>query len=173
MNPPTENNLIEINIGTDVSKAHLDVAFDPTGPVTRFDNHPDGRKALVKKLETLTVQRIVLEATGGYERSIVAAMLAVRLPVVVNPRQVRDFAWTLGQLAKTDTIDAGVLARFAADIKPDVRPPPDKKFLILQEKITRRRQLVTMHTAETNRLQQAFSPAVHASIEVMVRTIDQ
>ena len=169
MNTPNE-----IHVGIDVSKAHLDVAFDPDGPVTRFDNDSQGHDNLVKKIETLAAQRIVLEATGGYERPVVAAMLAAKLPVVVvNPRQVRDFARAVGQLAKTDAIDARILARFAQTIRPDIRPLPDEKALVLQDQIARRRQLVAMRTAESNRLQQCFSAAVRQSIEMMLNTIGQ
>jgi len=121
----------------------------------------------------MTAQRVVLEATGGYERPIVATLACQEPVVVVNPKQVRNFAKALGQLAKTDAIDAKILARFAADIKPDIRPLPDEKALDLQEKLARRRQLVQMRTAESNRLGQTFSPTVHASIEGMLNTIDQ
>jgi transposase len=116
----------------------------------------------------------VLEATGGYERPAVAAMLAAKLPViVVNPRQVRDFARAIGQLAKTDTIDARLLARFATTLQPDIRPLPDEKTLVLQEKLARRRQLVAMRTAESNRLGQTFAPAVHASIQAVLDFLDR
>ena len=163
-----------IHVGIDVAKAHLDVATDPNGPVTRFDNDPDGHAALIKKLQTINPQRIVLEATGGYERPAVAAMLAAKLPViVVNPRQVRDFARAIGQLAKTDAIDARLLARFAATIQPDIRPLPDENALVLQEKIARRRQLVQMRTAESNRLQQTFAAAVRASIQAVLDFLDR
>ncbi len=163
-----------INVGIDVAKAHLDVALDPDGPVSRFDNDPQGHAELVQKLQASTPERVVLEATGGYERPAVAAMLAAKLPViVVNPRQVRDFAKAMGQLAKTDTIDAKILARFARDIRPEARPLPDEKTLDFQDKLARRRQLIHMRTAESNRLKQTFSPAVIAGIRQMIGLIDQ
>lgn len=169
MNTPNE-----VCIGIDVAKAHLDIASHNDDAVQRFDNDPEGHVALLEYLKPMTIQRIVLEATGGYERPIVATLLARQLPVVVvNPKQVRNFAKALGQLAKTDAIDARVLARFAADIKPDIRPLPDEKALDLQEKLARRRQLVQMRTAESNRLKQTFSATVRASIEVMLNTINQ
>jgi len=169
MNDPTD-----VCVGIDVSKAHLDVACNPDGPVTRFDNDAAGHEALIEKIKTLTAHRVVLEATGGYERPAVAAMLAAKLPVVVvNPRQVRDFARAVGQLAKTDAIDACILARFAGAVRPDLRPLADEKALVLQEKIARRRQLVAMRTAESNRLGQSFGPAVRASIEAVLNTIDR
>lgn len=161
-------------VGIDVAKAHLDVAGNTHESIQRFANDPQGHAALIEHLKPMAIQRIVLEATGGYERPIVAMMLANKLPVVVvNPKQVRNFAKALGQLAKTDKIDARVLARFASDIQPDLRPLPDEKALDLQEKLARRRQLVQMRTAESNRLQQTFSAAVHASVQVMLNTIDQ
>ena len=163
-----------VSVGIDVAKAHLDVATDPNSPVTRFDNNPDGHAALVHQLQTINPQRVVLEASGGYERHAVAAMLAAMLPViVVNPRQARDFARAIGQLAKTDALDARLLARFAATIQPDIRPLPDENALVLQEKIARRRQLVAMRTAESNRLQQSFAPAVHASIQAVLDFLDR
>jgi len=168
MNTPNE-----VCIGIDVAKAHLDIASPNDDAVQRFDNDPEGHIALLEYLKPMTIQRIVLEATGGYERPIVATLLAGQLPVVVvNPKQVRNFAKALGQLAKTDAIDARVLARFAADIKPDIRPLPDEKALDLQEKLARRRQLVQMRTAESNRLKQTFSATVRTSIEVMLNTIN-
>lgn len=164
----------EMWVGIDVAKAHLDVARNTHEPVQRFANDPQGHAALLEYLKPMATQRVVLEATGGYERPIVAAMLAAKLPVVVvNPKQARNFAKALGQLAKTDAIDARILARFAADIKPDIRPLPDEKALDLQEKLARRRQLVQMRTAEANRLGQTFSDTVRASVEAMLNTIDQ
>jgi transposase len=163
-----------LNVGIDVSKAHLDVAFDPNGPVSRFTNDPDGHTALVGQLQAAAVQRVVLEATGGYERPVVAALLAAKLPVVVvNPKQARDFAKAIGQRAKTDAIDARVLARFAANLKPDIRPLPDEKALVFQDILARYRQLIAMRTAESNRLKQTFSPTVQASIEAVLHVIDQ
>ncbi len=164
----------QVCVGMDVAKAHLDVACGAAEPVKRFVNDPDGHAALLEYLKPWALQRIVLEATGGYERPIVAAMLARQLPVVVvNPKQVRSFAKALGQLAKTDTIDARVLARFAADVKPDIRPLPDEKARVLQEKLARRRQLIQMRTAESNRLKQTFAAAVHASIQAVVSLLNQ
>ena len=128
------NNPKPINVGIDISKPHLDVAFDPNGSVARFTNHPDGHRALVEQLQEHDVQRIVLEATGGYERPVVAALLAQKVPVIViNPKQARDFTKAIGQLAKTDAIDARVLARFAADLKPDIKVLPDQKALVFQD----------------------------------------
>lgn len=167
-----------VYVGVDVAKAHLDLAIDADGSsdcsTRRFENTSDGHALLIEQVSRFQVERIVLEATGGYERSVVAAMLAQGLPVVIaNPRQVRDFARATGQLAKTDAIDALILARFAKVIEPEIRTLPDEKALEFQEKLARRHQLVQMRTAESNRLKQAVSDKVGRSIEVMLGTIDE
>jgi len=120
------------------------------------------------------LQLIVLEATGHYEQLFVSALLAEALPVVViNPRQARDFARAIGKLAKTDAIDAAMLARFGRTVQPEIRPLADQKTLLFQEKLARRRQLVQMHTAESNRLKQARSEPVQQSIGQMMDLIKQ
>ena len=159
----------DVCVGIDVSKKSLDLATDPQGAAYSWTNDAKGHKAIVKHLGGLTVKLIVLEATGGYERDVVAALLAAELPVaVVNPRQVRDFARATGRLAKTDRIDASVLAQFARKINPPLRVLPDEDTRVLQEKIGRRGQLVDMITAEGNRLQQAHGELVKASIKQVV-----
>ncbi len=164
----------QVWLGIDVAKDALDLAVDGVEAVKRFDNNPSGHAALIEAVRTQDVQRVVLEATGGYERAIVAALLAGNIPgvVVVNPRQVRDFARATGKLAKTDQIDARVLARFARAVAPPVRTLPDAKALELQEKLARRGQLVQMRTAESNRQKQAVSVAVAQSIQAMLEAID-
>ena len=140
-------------IGIDVSKATLDVAVSPTGDAWQTDRTPAGLSSLVDRVQALSPERIVLEATGGYEIVVAAALATSHLPVViVNPRQVRDFARATGQLAKTDRIDAQVLAHFAEAIRPEVRPLPDATTRALSVLVTRRRQLQEMLTAEQNRL---------------------
>ena len=140
-------------IGIDVSKAKLDVAVSPSAEQWQVDRTPDGLSVLVERLHTLRPERIVLEATGGYEAIVAAALASSHLPVViVNPRQVRDFARAIGQLAKTDRIDAQVLARFAEAIRPELRPLPDATTRALSALVGRRRQLQEMLTAEQNRL---------------------
>jgi transposase len=165
----------DICIGIDVSKQHLDLAADPGSPgdagdeAARFTNDAAGHATLVTHLRDRSVKLIVLEATGGYERTLVAALLAAALPVVVvNPRQVRDFAKATGTLAKTDRLDAAVLARFARVIDPPMRDLPDENARVLQEHVARRTQLVQMVTAEGNRLKQVRSRAVRASIQQVV-----
>jgi transposase len=140
-------------IGIDVSKAKLDVAVNPTAEQWQADRTPGGLSALVERVRAFQPERIVLEATGGYEVVVAAALASSQLPVViVNPRQVRDFARATGQLAKTDRIDAQVLARFAEAIRPDIRPLPDATTRALSALVVRRRQLHEMLTAEQNRL---------------------
>jgi transposase len=147
-----------VNVGIDVSKLALDVCISG-GERWRCENEAAGIDALVKRLQELAIERIVLEATGGYEAAVVASFAAAKLPVIVlNPRQVRHFAKATGRLAKTDCIDAAVLLAFAEAIKPEVRPLKDEQTLALEAVLTRRRQLLTMLTAERQRLQLAAAP---------------
>jgi transposase len=142
----------QLFIGIDVSKARLDVALRPGGESFSVANHQRGIAALIKQLKKLSVSRIVLEASGGYEIGAASELAAAGLPVaVVNPRQVRDFARATGRLAKTDAIDARVLAHFAELIQPDNRPLPDARSRELMVLVARRRQVVEMLTAESNR----------------------
>jgi transposase len=137
----------------DVSKARLDVAVRPGGAAWQAGNDAPGIAALVERVTALAPACVVLEATGGLERGASAALAAAGLPVaVVNPRQVRDFAKATGRLAKTDALDAAVLAHFAEAVRPAVRPLPDAAAQALAELVTRRQQLVEMLTAERNRL---------------------
>jgi transposase len=141
------------SIGIDVSQATLDVAVFPTGEQWQVRNDEAGIAQLVERLTALAPDRIVLEATAGYELPLLAALGSVSLPVVAaNPRQVRDFARATGRLAKTDALDAQVLAQFAAVVRPKVRPLPDAATRELSALVARRRQLVDMRTAESNRL---------------------
>lgn len=144
--------------GIDVAQAELVVAeADSTAAVTTVSNSPVGHETLRKLFAQQPVQLIVLEATGGYERGIVAALGAVDLPVVVvNPRQVRDFAKAMGRLAKTDAIDARVLAEFGARVRPERRPLPTPAQEELRELLTRYHQVQQMLVAEQTRLLQAF-----------------
>lgn len=142
-------------IGLDVAKAVLDGVVRPTGEVVQFPNDAAGHAALVAWATPLAPTSLVLEATGGYERAVVVALAAAGLPVVVvNPRQVRDFARSTGQLAKTDRLDAAVLALFAERVQPAQRPLTDEATTELAELITRRQQLLAMLTQEKNRLPQ-------------------
>jgi transposase len=143
----------EVFVGIDVSKARLDVATTPGEQTWSVANDDQGISDLCAKLKELTPKLVLLEATGGLERRALARLVAADLPAMaVNPRNVRDFAKSLGKLAKTDRIDAIVLARFAQAVRPELRPTPDEQTREVQEHLTRRRQLVEMITAEKNRL---------------------
>lgn len=161
-------------VGIDVSKEWLDVHWLSGAIAVRFENSAEGQRMLVERLAAASVERIVLEATGGYERLLVAALAAAKLPVVVvNPRQVRDFAKALGQLAKTDRIDAAVLARFAAAVRPELRPLPSEDEQKLRETLARRAQLIGMRTMEMNRLQQAQSRKVRSDVQAVLNFLDK
>ena len=160
-------------VGIDVSKAELVVAVRPGGDRWRVRNAEPALRGLCTRLEPLTPTLVVLEATGGYERAVVAALAAAGLPVVVmNPRQVRDFARATGQLAKTDRIDADTLALFAERVRPTPRPLPDEASAALDALLTRRRQLVGMLGAERNRLEHAL-PAVRRGICTHIRWLER
>jgi len=145
-------------VGIDVAKAELVTATRPVRDCWTVANDEAGTRSLVERLTALRPELIVLEATGGYELLVVAALVAAGLPVVVvNPRQVRDFAKATGQLAKTDLLDADMLALFAERVRPAIRPLPDAEAHELDALLTRRRQLLEMLQAERNRLGQVFS----------------
>lgn len=153
-------------VGIDVGKAHADVHIHPAGGVFRVTRDTVGLKDLVERLRAVAPALIVLEATGGYERLVTAALAAAGLPVVVvNPRQIRDFARATGRLAKTDRLDAQMIARFAAMVRPEERPVPDGPARDLAELIARRRQLVEMIGAETMRSAQTMNAAVRGRLD--------
>jgi len=160
-------------VGVDVSKEALDVATGATEAVWRTTNDEAGWTQVIARLRPRPVALIVLEATGGYESGLATALALADLPVaIVNPRQVRDFAKAAGILAKTDALDARVLAEFAARMTPPVRPLPDVVQADLAALVARRRQLVDMLTAERNRLQQA-RVAVQASVRAHIAWLEQ
>lgn len=173
-------------VGIDVSKATLDVALrpeeaeepeEPEEGARRYSNDEAGIAALVSRLQPLAPALIVLEATGGLERAVVAALALADLPVaVVNPRQARDFAKATGRLAKTDALDAAVLAHFAAAIRPMPHPMPhpmpDAQSQALAALVERRRQVVAMLTAEKNRYQQAL-PTVRPHVAAHIAWLEQ
>lgn len=170
---------MELFVGIDVSKAVLDVAVAPTEERLSVSNSDDGMKQLIAKLAERTVTLIVLEASGGLERRAVAALAGAALPVVaVNPRQVRDFAKATGKLAKTDAIDAAVLALFAERIRPELRPLKDAETAELEALVVRRRQVVDMIAAEKNRLSAAppskqVRTAIGRTIEWLQKQLDK
>lgn len=140
-------------VGIDVSKDALDVHFRPSGLAERFSYDEDAIKALIKEVRAAKPVLVLLEATGGLERRLVAALSVAGLPVViVNPRQVRDFAKAVGELAKTDAIDASILSLFAERIRPEPRPLANAETQELEALLARRRQVIEMLVAEQHRL---------------------
>jgi transposase len=162
----------QLFVGIDVAKAQLDVALRPTGERWAVANAAPDIAALVTRLQAVQPPLIVLEATGGYQRAVVAALAAAGLPVaVVNPRQTRDFAKAMGQLAKTDALDARALAHFADAVRPTPRPLPDAQPEELRALLARRRQLVAMRTAEQHRLGSA-SPRLQTAIQAHITGLE-
>lgn len=162
-----------VYVGIDVAKGMLDVAVEPTGEAWRTANAAEGIGELVAQLTARQPTLIVLEATGGFEAILAAQLAAAMLPVaIVNPRHVRAFAKSLGRLAKTDRLDAQVLARFAEAVRPQPRALPDEAAQRLRAVCARRRQLVEMLTAEQNRLPRADG-AVRPSLEAHIRWLRQ
>jgi transposase len=156
----------EVIVGIDVAKASLDVAVRPSGEQRRLDNDATGIAEAVAWLRAMGPYLIVAEATGGYEALLVAELGLAGFPVVVvNPRQVRDFARATGRLAKTDRLDAQVLAHFGAAVRPTPRPLPDAAAQELAALVERRRQMVAMRTAEQNRLGTTRVASVRARIQ--------
>ena len=142
----------EVVVGIDVSKDKLDVCLRPAGDVFAVSRNAAGLSELVERLKGLSVALIAVEATGGFETVVAASLASAGLPVaVVNPGQVRAFARALGQRAKTDPIDAFVIARFAEATRPEVRPLDDEATQLLSALIARRRQIIDMIVAETHR----------------------
>lgn len=160
-------------VGIDVSKAQLDVVFRPSGEGTQVGNSDQGIAELVTRLQQDAVTLVVLEATGGYQAALVAALGLAKIPTaVVNPRQVRDFAKATGRLAKTDSLDAGVLAHFAEVIRPEPKPLVDEETIALEALMGRRRQVVEMITAERNRLAQAHK-SLRGSIKAHINFLQR
>lgn len=161
-------------VGIDVAKGSFDVASDPPGLALSLPNDPTGRQRLLDALQNHPVALIVLEATGGYERSLVADLIGAGHKVVVtNPRQVRDFARGIGQRAKTDRIDAQVLARFASMVKPQPRQKASEQAVNLAELVTRRRQLSDLMTQESNRLPMARHVKVRKSLQRVIALLER
>jgi transposase len=166
-----------IFIGIDVSKASLDVAVRPTGETWQVNNDLEGIDQLLEKVRHISPTLIILEATGGYEAASATAMAIVGLPVaVINPRQARDFAKSLGRMAKTDRIDAAVLARFGEVVRPEPRSLADDQSAELQALMVRRRQLIEMVVAEKNRMRlchRSILPQVKEHIQFLENKLDE
>jgi transposase len=164
-------------VGIDVSKRCLDVAVRPAGETLSIDNDDAGIKKLVKMLAKWSPQLIVLEATGGHEYAAAYALMKAGLPVaVVNPRQVRDFARAVGKLAKTDPIDAKILAHFGEAVQPPARAVPDPQLEEIGHLVTRHRQLIEMIVAERNRRMSSMGSArrdIDATIRFLRDRLDK
>ena len=161
-------------VGLDVAKDHLDVHLRPTGETFTVGQDEAGLTALVTRLQSLTPILIALEATGGYEATVAAALASAGLPVaVVNPRQIRDFARATGLLAKTDALDARAIAHFAEAVRPTPRPLPDAQAERLGELVARRRQLVEMLGAEANRRRLTRDRALQGRIDAHVAWLER
>jgi transposase len=163
-----------IIVGIDVSKDRLDVAVRPSGEAFAVSRDAAGVEQLVARLRKLSPHLVALEATGGFETVVAAALGAAGLPVVVvNPAQVRAFAKALGQRAKTDPIDAGVIAHFAEATNLEPRPLPDEQTRLLADLVSRRRQIVAMIGAERQREQRLTAPRLRKSIARLIKALEK
>lgn len=168
------NNITPLFIGIDVSKAHLDIAVRPGQLHWQVENTTTGIDELIAKLRPMAPTLIVLEATGGYETACAAGLAAAGFAVaVINPRQARDFAKSLGRLAKTDKVDASDLARFGEALRPEPRPLPDEASRHLQAVLVRRRQIIEILVAEKNRISATQDAAVRIRMQEHITWLEQ
>ncbi len=164
----------EVFVGIDIAQETLDVHVLPQRDAFRCDNDADGIEKLIKHLQRVAPTVIVMEASGGFEINLAAELGAANLPVaMVNPRQVRDFARGTGKLAKTDAIDAYVLASFAQTNKIEPRPLPSEDEQLIKDLVRRRQQLISLRAMEKNRLHRVRSKPVRESILVVIQTLDE
>lgn len=163
---------MNVHVGIDVSKNSFDLVVHEDASHHVFDMTVDGIKHCAALLKKMQPSLVVMEATGGYEFELFVKLAESGIPVaVVNPRQIRDFARACGKLAKTDKIDAEVIARFAAVMKPSVTEPPSDEARKIKALAVRRRQLVDMITAETNRKSLVREKAVRKSLDAVIKTL--
>jgi transposase len=163
-----------IVVGIDVSKDKLDVAVRPSGEIFSPRRDAAGLDAVIARLAPLAPEAVAVEATGGFETVVAASLAAAGLPVVVvNPAQVRSFAQALGKRAKTDPIDAAVIAHFAEATKPDIRPLPDAAAHLLAALVARRRQIIQMIVAERQRQRRLVEKHLQKSIARLLKALDQ
>ena len=164
----------KVTVGIDVSKDRLDVAVRPSGEVFVVERNAAGLDGLVERLRPLAPHLVALEATGGFETVVAAALSAAGLPVVVvNPAQIRSFAKALGRRAKTDPIDAAVIAHFAEATAPEPRPLPDDATQLLADLVTRRRQIIAMLVAERQREKRATAKRLKKSIARLIKALEK
>ncbi len=165
---------MEVYAGIDVSKARLDVHVLPSGEAFWVSQDAEGLLKLCERLSRLSVEVVALEATGGLEVTAAGVLAAAGLPVVVvNPAQTRAFAGALGLRAKTDPLDAEVVARFAQAVRPQVKPLPDEAAQLLGDLVGRRRQILQMIVAERQRLSRASKAALRKSLERLIRALEK
>ena len=163
--------IIPVNVGVDVGKANLDIALHPSGQFYTIPNTEAHIRRFVRILKNYAIERIVVEASGRYEHALVQACDQADLPIiVVNPISVRRYAQAIGVLAKTDRIDAQVIAQYAATLKPEIKPIPDKTSQKIKDLLVRRSQLLEMSTMEKNRLQ-ILPKSLHRSIKSMLKML--
>jgi transposase len=163
-----------IVVGIDVSKDRLDVHVHPTGESFAVARNAEGLDALITKIAPLGVGAVAVEATGGFEAVVAASLGAAGLPViVVNPARVRAFAQALGKRAKTDPIDAAVIARFVAATQPEIRPLPDVHSRLLADLVARRRQIIQMIVAERQRERQLPTPQLKKSAARLIKALEK
>ncbi len=168
------NTIAPCFVGIDIAKDRLDVCCLPSGESWFTPTDPASLKTLIGQLKARPVALVVLEASGGWEQRLLAELVAGALPTVLaNPRQVRDFARALGRLAKTDRIDAAVLAHFGQSLRPQPRPQPEPENRRLRALLTRRRQLIAMRSAEKTRRMQCHDPEIKAAIVAMIQHLDR
>ena len=160
-----------VNVGVDVGKANLDIALHPSGQFYTIPNTEAHIRQFVRILKNYEIERIVVEASGRYEHALVQTCDQAGLPIIiVNPISVRRYAQAIGVLAKTDRIDAQVIAQYAATLKPEIKPIPDKTSQKIKDLLVRRSQLLEMSTMEKNRLQ-ILPKSLHRSIKSMLRML--
>ena len=163
-----------IFVGVDVSKDRLDIAMRPGGETFAVERNAAGLETLIERLRPLGVHLVALEATGGFETVVAAALAAASLPVViVNPAQIRAFAKAVGKRAKTDPIDAGVIAHFAEATKPEPRALPDEATQLLADLVARRRQIIAMIGAERQREKRARAKSLRKSIARLLKALEK
>jgi transposase len=164
----------QVFVGIDVSKDRLDVYVLPSRKAFAVTRDGEGIASLIDRLRTLLPALIVLEATGGFEKVVAAGLAAAQLPLaVVNPRQIRDFARAINRLAKTDALDAQVIALFAQRVRPEPRPLPDEQARLLSEIVSRRRQIIEMMTAERNRRRMLTGKRMIKSVDRLLAALQK
>ena len=163
-----------IVVGIDVSKDRLDVAVRPSGEVFAVERNASGVDRLIERMRSVSPHMIALEATGGFETVVAASLAAAALPVVVvNPAQIRAFAKAVGQRAKTDPIDAAVIAHFAEATRPELRALPDEATRLLADLVARRRQIIEMIGAESQREKRIAVPRLRKSIRRVIGMLEK